>query len=209
MELTVDDGKALIQFARENIESYLSTGSRIDIPPELAERFSEHGGAFVTLNKMVSETETDLRGCIGIILPIYPLIETIHNISISSAVEDPRFPEVKTSEMDRILIEISVLSVPQKVEVSTPEEYLEKIVIGRDGLIASDGMHKGLLLPQVPVEQGRNWDVETFLQHTCQKAWMAPNAWRNIDQVSIESFTATIFEEETPRGDVRQKQIGE
>ena len=75
LELTLDDGKALIQFARENIETYLTTGERIEIPPELVERFGKHGGAFVTLNKMISETNTDLRGCIGIILPVFPLIE--------------------------------------------------------------------------------------------------------------------------------------
>ena len=130
-------------------------------------------------------------------------------MSISAAVEDPRFPQVKSTEMDNIQIEISVLSVPQKIEVETPEEYLDKIVIGRDGLIISGRGRRGLLLPQVPVEHDRNWDVLMFLEHTCEKAWLPPDAWRDLENITLENFTATIFEEEAPRGEVRQKQIGE
>jgi uncharacterized protein (TIGR00296 family) len=102
-----------------------------------------------------------------------------------------------------------VLSVPEKIIVTKPEDYLTQIVVGRDGLIVSEGGRKGLLLPQVPVEHDRNWDVKTFLEHTCQKAWLSADAWKNIQSVTIEKFTATIFEEITPNGDIRQKRIGE
>ncbi len=206
MELTLDDGSKLIRFARDNIEFYLEHRKELPIPKDLQEKFSDMGGAFVTLSKGPSH---DLRGCIGYIMPVFPLIETIHKVSLSAAFDDPRFPKVRSDEMDTIYVEVSVLSIPKKVEVSSPEEYLEKIVIGRDGLIATKGNHRGLLLPQVPVEHGRNWDVETFLGHTCQKAWLSPDAWKKLKKTKIESFTATIFEEVTPRGDVRQKQIGE
>lgn len=208
MEYSLEDGKNLIQFARKNLETYLKTGDKLSIPPELAAKYGEKGGAFVTLNKMVGN-DTDLRGCIGIILPLYPLIETVQNMVISAAVEDPRFPEVKTEELSKIKIETSILSVPQKIEVKKPEEYLQKIVIGRDGLIVTGFGRRGLLLPQVPVEHERNWDVETFLKHTCQKAGLSPEAWKDLNKVSFESFTATIFEENSPGGEVHQKRIGE
>jgi len=208
VEYTLEDGKKLIQFARKNLETYLRTGDKLEIPPELAAKYGEKGGAFVTLNKMVGN-DTDLRGCIGIIMPLYPLIETVQNMVISAAVEDPRFPEVQSEELSKIIIEISILSVPQRIEVTKPEDYLQKIVIGRDGLIVTGFGRRGLLLPQVPVEHERNWDVETFLKHTCQKAGLSSEAWKDLKKVSFESFTATIFEENTPNGEIHQKRIGE
>jgi uncharacterized protein len=209
MGFSVENGTNLIRFARENITNFLETGKRINIPDNLKEKFKEKGGAFVTLNKMSGSGDTSLRGCIGIIMPHYPLIETVHNISISSAMEDPRFPEVKISEMEKIIIEISILSVPEKIIVKDPQEYLNKIVIGRDGLIVTRGRNRGLLLPQVPIDHDRNWDPKTFLEHTCQKAWLKQDAWKDIEKVTIESFTATIFEETSPNGPVKEKAIGE
>ena len=92
------------------------------------------------------------------------------------------------------------------IEVNEPSEYLQKIVIGRDGLIAEKGMRRGLLLPQVPVDHGRNWDVETFLEHTCQKAWLSSDAWKEKG-TNIYSFQAILFEEEEPRGEIVRKYI--
>jgi hypothetical protein len=208
MEMSIEDGTKLIKFARENLTQYLTTGKTMEIPPDLRKRFGEKGGAFVTLNKMAG-SDTDLRGCIGIILPMYPLIETVQQMSIASAVEDPRFPAVKNEELSKILIEISVLSVPKRLEVKDPKEYFDKIKIGRDGLIISRGGRKGLLLPQVPIEHGRAWSVEEFLEHTCQKAWLPAEAWKDVKSTIVESFSATIFEEESPGGAVIQKEIGQ
>jgi uncharacterized protein (TIGR00296 family) len=110
--------------------------------------------------------------------------------------------------MDEIIIEISILTPPKVIEVNDPNEYLEKIVIGRDGLIAQQGeWRRGLLLPQVPVDHGRNWDVKTFLDHTCLKTGLPMNAWQDIERVKISSFQAILFEEKEPRGEVVRKYI--
>ena len=85
-------------------------------------------------------------------------------------------------------------------------EYLEKIVIGRDGLIAEKGMRRGLLLPQVPVDHDRNWSVEEFLNHTCQKAWLPSDSWKE-KSTKIFSFQAILFEEVKPKGEVVRKYI--
>ena len=130
----------------------------------------------------------------------------MHRVSVSSAVEDPRFPTVNLEEMDEIVIEVSILTPPKLIEVNEPGEYLQKIVIGRDGLIAEQGMRRGLLLPQVPVDQGRNWDVKTFLDHTCQKAWLSSDAWKE-KSTKIYSFQAILFEEKEPRGEIERKYI--
>lgn len=201
---TVADGKELIQFARDNIEYFLKNSKRIVIPEVLKEKYKENYGAFVTLNTH-NVKGNPLRGCIGYIEPRFPLYDVIHKVSISSATEDTRFSSVSIDEMYNITIEISILTPPKIIEVSTSNEYLEKIVIGRDGLIVERGMRRGLLLPQVPIDQDRNWDVETFLNHTCSKAWLSSDAWKDIKETKIYSFQAIIFEEKTPRGEVVRK----
>jgi len=202
---SVEDGKMLIKFARDNVENYLKTSKKIGIPDEIKQKFSEKYGAFVTLNYF-NVSDNPLRGCIGYIDPTYSLFDVIHRVSVSSALEDPRFPSVTLDELDNIVIEISILTPPKLIEVSAPKEYLDKIVIGRDGLIVEKGMRRGLLLPQVPVDHERNWDVETFLSHTCQKAWLSEDSWKDLS-TKIYSFQAIIFEETSPRGEVVSKKI--
>jgi len=204
-DITLEDGKALIKFARENIESYLKTGKRADVPDEIKEKYLNNLGVFVTLNKVKGD-EHMLRGCIGYPEPIKPLIQAILDVSVFSATQDPRFPTVKIDEMDEIVIELTVLSVPELIDVNNSEEYLEKIKIGRDGLIIERGYYRGLLLPQVPVDDGRNWDVETFLSHTCLKAGIGPNAWKD-KETKVLKFEGKIFEELTPKGEIKLKEI--
>ena len=204
-EFSVEDGKLLIEFARDNIEHYLTYNKRISVPEEIKHKFEEKYGAFVTLNTY-NVSGNPLRGCIGYIEPTYPLYEVVHRVSVSSATEDPRFPSVGLKEMDNIIIEISILTPPKLIEVNDPKEYLDKIVIGRDGLIAEKGLRRGLLLPQVPVDHGRNWDVETFLSHTCQKAWLPSDSWKEKG-TKIYFFQAILFEEVKPRGEVVRKYL--
>ena len=200
-----EDGKQLINLARENIEFYLKNSKRVGIPEEIREKFADKYGAFVTLNKY-NVSGNPLRGCIGYIEPKYSLFDVIHKVSISSATEDPRFDSVTLEEMDNIVIELSILKPPELLMVNNPEDYGDKIVIGRDGLIAERGWQRGLLLPQVPVDHDRNWDVETFLKHTCQKAMLPADAWKNFD-TKIYSFQAILFEEESPRGEIVRKYL--
>lgn len=204
-KFSLEDGKRLINFARENIEFYLNNNRKIPIPEEIKAKFQEKYGAFVTLNKY-DVRGNPLRGCIGYIEPTYSLYDVIHRVSISSATEDPRFPSVSIEEMDHIIIELSILTPPELIVVNDPKEYFEKIVIGRDGLIAERGMRKGLLLPQVPVDHDRNWDVKTFLSHTCQKAWLPADSWEDLE-TKIYSFQAILFEEKSPRGEIVRKYL--
>jgi uncharacterized protein (TIGR00296 family) len=201
----IEDGTMLITFARENIEFYLKNDRRIPIAEEIKNKFNNKYGAFVTLNKH-DMLGNPLRGCIGYIEPTYPLYDVVHRVSISSAIEDPRFPPVSIEEMDDIVIELSILTPPELIQVNSPNEYLNKIIIGRDGLIVERGMRRGLLLPQVPVDHDRDWDVETFLNHTCQKAWLPADSWKDLD-TKIYCFQAILFEEETPRGEVVRKYL--
>lgn len=204
-EFSVEEGTMLINFARDNIEFFLKNDRRIPIPNLIKEKFTNKYGAFITLNKY-NVQGNPLRGCIGYIEPKYSLYDVIHKISINSAIEDSRFPSVSSEEMDNIIIELSILTPPKLIEINDPMEYLNKIVIGRDGLIVEKGMRRGLLLPQVPIDHNRNWDVETFLSQTCVKAWLDSQAWKDLS-TKVYSFQAILFEEKEPRGEVVRKYL--
>jgi hypothetical protein len=130
-------------------------------------------------------------------MPEKKLSHAIIEGAIAAATEDPRFSPVKTNELNDIVFEVTVLTPPVEIDISDPMEYLEKIKVGRDGLIIRHSFSSGLLLPQVPVEYG--WDVEEFLQHTCEKAGLARDTWKN-ESVKIEKFEGIIFKEEAPNG---------
>jgi len=192
IQLSDSDGELLVKTARRAVTEFLSNGNRMKLESELEEKFSFNSGVFVTLNN-----PDGLRGCIGFPMPEKKLSHAIVEGAIAAATEDPRFPSVKTNELNDIVFEVTVLTPPVEIDVSDPMEYLEKIKVGRDGLIIRHSFSSGLLLPQVPVEYG--WNVEEFLQHTCEKAGLERNTWKNED-VKIEKFEGIIFKEETPNG---------
>ncbi len=199
-DLTDKHGVFLVKLARQAIEVYLSRREKIKPPKETPDILWEKAGVFVTLNKKENSHET-LRGCIGYIFPIKPLIESTIDVAIAAATEDPRFPPVELSEMDNIVVEVTVLTPPKKIEVTDPSEYVEKIKIGRDGLLLKYGVFSGTLLPQVPLEFG--WDVETFLDHLCIKAGLPISCWKDLN-VEIYSYQGIIWKEKEPRGEIHR-----
>ena len=192
IQLSDSDGTVLVKTARRAVTEFLSNGNRMKLESDLEEKFSFNSGVFVTLNN-----PNGLRGCIGFPMPEKKLSHAIVEGAIAAATEDPRFSPVKTNELNDIVFEVTVLTPPVEINVSDPMEYLEKIKVGRDGLIIRHSFSSGLLLPQGPVEYG--WDVEEFLQHTCEKAGLSRDTWKN-ESVKIEKFEGIIFKEEMPNG---------
>lgn len=196
--LNLNEGLKSVQFARHVAESYVKNK---EIPSfDLGEIFNQELGVFVTIH---TYPRHDLRGCIGIPQPIMPLKEAIVE-SAKSATRDPRFPPLDESELNNIIIEVTILTKPELIEVNQPEEYPSNIEIGRDGLIVEQGFYKGLLLPQVPIEQG--WDKEEFLSHTCMKAGLSPDVWFD-ENTKIYKFSGQIFTEVEPRGKIKEKNL--
>ncbi len=196
--LTKEEGEKAVKFARETVDRYVK-GEKIE-DRDLGKKFREKSGAFVTI---LTYPDRDLRGCIGIPEPIYDLKTSIIE-SAKSATRDPRFPPLTREELPNIIIEVTILTPPRLIEVRSPKEYLEKIKIGRDGLIVEKGFYRGLLLPQVPVEW--KWDVEEFLSQTCIKAGLPPDAWIDED-TKVYSFQGQIFAEREPYGEVEERKI--
>ncbi len=199
-DLPLEQGQYLVSLAREAIETYLATGKKT-MPKRADGALSEKRGVFVTLE---SHPAHELRGCIGYPLPIKELALSVVDCALSAAFEDPRFPPVEKGEMEKLVAEASVLSVPQEIKAGKPEEIVKKIKVGRDGLIIHYGYSSGLLLPQVPIEW--NWGEEEFLCQVCIKAGLPREMWRS-PSASISSFTAQIFSEKSPGGKVEQKRL--
>ena len=193
----IEDGRFAVTMARKVIEDYLKDKD----PPKfkLPEKFKKKSGVFVSLH---TYPQHDLRGCIGFPEPHFKLFQAVTDAAISAATRDPRFPSVKYKDMKNILVEVSLLTSPELIKVKKPADYLKEIKIGRDGLIAEHSFYRGLLLPQVPVEW--EWDVKTFLEHTCNKAGMPADSWKD-KSVKFYSFQAKVFSEKEPNGEIYEK----
>ena len=194
MSLSNYDGEILVRTARAAVTEYLKTEKKIILQEDFKSKFSYNSGVFVTLNK-----KENLRGCIGFPTPIKKLYQSLVDAAIASATEDPRFPPVQYEELNDISFEVTVLTIPEEVKVTNHHEYLNKIKVGRDGLIVKWEFGSGLLLPQVPVEYG--WNEEEFLNHTCEKAGAPPDCWKNKSTVILR-FEGIVFTETKPNGSI-------
>ena len=155
-EISIEDGKILVKTARTIVTEYLKNKTKITLDKKFESNYSFNSGVFVTLNNPLG-----LRGCIGYPLPDRKLFDVLIEASIAAATEDPRFPPLRSEELDQITFEVTVLTQPEEIQVSDPKEYPSKIKVGRDGLIVKHGFNSGLLLPQVPVEY--SWTEEEFI----------------------------------------------
>jgi uncharacterized protein (TIGR00296 family) len=196
--LTPEEGAFLVKLAREAVQEHLENGRVIKPPEQVSPKLRELSGVFVTINSVEGKKKM-LRGCIGFPYPTHPLVRAVIEAAIESATRDPRFPPMKNSELDKVVFEVSVLTPPERVTVSSPGDYPSKIEVGVDGLIIERGYNRGLLLPQVPVEW--KWDSEEFLCHCCMKAGLSPDCWV-LKDTKIYKFTSIIAQELEPRGQV-------
>jgi AmmeMemoRadiSam system protein A len=172
-----DDQARLLTIARRSLDARVR---RLPAPAlDVRAPLDERRGAFVSIHR-----GSDLRGCLGRITPDWPVGRVVAHLAEAVADSDPRFGPVAVGELDSLLIEVSVL---------TPERpaSADEIEVGRHGLIVEGGGRRGLLLPQVAVEH--KWDARTFLEHTCMKAGLPPDAWQRDARLSV--FEAQVFGE--------------
>lgn len=193
-QITESDGEILVKTARKVVTEYLTTHKKLKLDDNIQTAYSYESGVFVTIND-----PSGLRGCIGYPLPDKKLFNALTDAAISAATEDPRFPPVKLSEIDKITFEVSVLTPPIEIQIEDPLDYPKKIKVGKDGLIIKAGFNSGLLLPQVPIEYG--WTEEQFLSHTCEKAGLSRDFWKN-KEAQVLKFEGIVFKEKTPNGKV-------
>ena len=182
-KLLPQEKETLLKLARDTLRSYLTekkspnvTLDRYDITPKLLEK----SGVFVTLKK-----KGKLRGCIGYIQGVLPIYQAVIANTINAATRDPRFPPMKPSEIDKVEIEISVLTPLKKIS------DISEIEVGKHGLYLVKGANAGLLLPQVATEFG--WNRRQFLEAVSEKAGLEKDAWKRGAEIYI--FEAQVFSE--------------
>jgi uncharacterized protein len=177
-EFSPEEQAQLLQIAHQSIASALESREIFLEPPSA--HLAEPRGVFTTLH-----VAGNLRGCVGYVRADSPVYRAVGETARAAAFEDNRFPPVTREEAPLLEIELSILSPPLPI----PPDAIQ---VGRHGLFISQHGRRGLLLPQVAVEH--QWDRETFLEQTCRKAGLPPDAWRN--GASVEAFTAQIFRDQ-------------
>ncbi len=177
--LASEEKKALLDIARKAIALAVTERRQLEVAtPHGA--LAAGAGAFVTLHK-----GQRLRGCIGRLFATDPLANVVAQCAVGAATEDPRFSPLRADELGELGIEISVLS---EVHGARPEQ----VEAGTHGLVISRNGHRGVLLPQVAREH--HWSRERFLEETCRKAGLSPDAWKE-PETQLEIFTAETFSE--------------
>ena len=190
-------GDALLKIARNSIKLAFDDKD-FDLIRTHDKDLCQRRGAFVTLFNKIGKRRSkqrELRGCIGFIGSKLPLWGVVAEAARLAAFEDPRFPPLCKGELDKISIEISVISKLQRIdnrEIKKPSDIAKQIEIGKDGLMIEYSGFSGLLLPQVAVEYG--WNEERFLEETCIKAGISPKDWKEKG-CRIYKFQAQIFSE--------------
>lgn len=186
MKIQREDQEVLLKLARSAIESELRKEVNVERPEILKPVMKEKRGCFVTLHKNGA-----LRGCIGTIEPVKPMVSCVEENALNAAFCDPRFPPLSEEELKNINIEISVLSVPVQLVFDDAEDLKKKIKPGIHGVILSCGWHKATFLPQV-------WNqlpnFESFFEHLCIKAGMEKDCWKS-KETKIQSYEAMFFSE--------------
>ena len=185
--VSAEAGRELLALARDAVLTFVREGRRLSPdrrPPDRRRQairqqdVPEASGIFVTIR-----IDEQLRGCIGFLRDIDDLPLAVVDSAVAAATEDPRFEAISEAELERLAFEISLLS---PYVATTPEA----IVVGRHGVIVRRGGARGLLLPQVAVEQG--WDREQLLAGVCRKAGLDELAWRKPG-TELECFTADVL----------------
>jgi AmmeMemoRadiSam system protein A len=177
-EYSSEERALLLRLAHESIESSLQP-RELSLDPTTA-HLVELRGVFTSLYKQGA-----LRGCVGYVLPAYPVYRAVAETARAAAFGDNRFSPVTKEELPLLEVELSILSPPTEIHPGAIE-------IGRHGLLITYHGRRGLLLPQVAVEH--HWDRVTFLEQTCRKAGLPMDAWQ---RASVQAFTAEVFGEKS------------
>ena len=186
---TPEEEAMLLNLARQTLDAITDNrpAPEVDmagLPPALA----VSRACFVTLRRHL---DGGLRGCTGTLIARRPLAQEVVNMTVQTALHDPRFLPVRAQEVPGLHIEISILTPPQPLEFDGPDDLLEKLHPGVDGVTLYLGTQRATFLPQV-------WDSypdpRVFLGLLAQKMGGPSDAWRD-PAVEVETYQAIVVEE--------------
>ena len=184
--LTPAQRQVLLTLARTAIAYGLAHGRPPAINPARYDpALGAQGAAFVTLHRAGS-----LRGCIGHLEAIQPLVKDVADNAFAAAFRDPRFPPLREYELDALQIEISVLTPAIPLEFRSERELMDQIEPGKDGLILEEGLARGTFLPSVWESLPERSD---FLAQLKRKAGLPPDYWS--DRLKVSRYRTESFGE--------------
>ena len=191
--LSKEERKILLKIARNALtNAVLNNPQEKPNPRNYQGALAEKGATFVTLT-----IDGNLRGCIGTLEAYQSLVEDVHDHAIAAGLQDYRFPPVSPAELDRIAIEISRLTKPQKLAYSSPDDLVAKLHPGKDGVILAYKSYRATFLPQVWRQLPK---TEEFLEHLCMKMGLMPDAWKTFPMdvfvYHVEEFSEEELKEE-------------
>jgi AmmeMemoRadiSam system protein A len=185
--LTEEEGKYLLFVARKTIqEALIERNTKEPSPSVESPKYLERRGTFVTLT-----VDGALRGCIGHIIPQESLIEGVRINAINAALHDPRFRPLSRNELQKIRIEVSILTEPEPLSFSDANDLSMKLRPGIDGVILKKSFHQATFLPQVWEQLP---DKSSFLSHLCMKAGLDGDAWKK-ERIDVYIYQVQAFEE--------------
>jgi len=185
--LSEQQGQTLVKLARQAIAERLGKKSIEADPASMKDSiFQDHRGTFVTLT-----INKQLRGCIGNLDSNESILSGIKRNAINSAFHDPRFSPLKAHELDRVDIEISILTKPHPLEYRDSKDLLAKLRVNVDGVILRKGPASATFLPQVWKQLPK---PEQFLSHLCMKAGLPADDWER-SRLEILTYQVQYFEE--------------
>jgi len=195
-DMIIEEGIELVRLARTSVESYIKNRKIINSTI----KSNKKSGVFVTIYHLnTMNSQKNLRGCIGYMIPLKNMYDSIIAAAINAATKDPRFSAISERELAEVIFEVSVLTKPSLIRVDNSDVSLNKIVIGRDGLILESVYGSGLFLPQVPVEQ--KWNIREYLTNLCYKAGAPFDTWLLPDS-KLYTFHSIIFREKLPNREI-------
>jgi AmmeMemoRadiSam system protein A len=184
MSLNENQQNQLLELAKASIKHGLRTGQSLSINlSDYADELTEDRATFVTL-----EHHGQLRGCIGMLQAIRPLVKDVAENAYAAAFRDPRFPPLREAEMSDLALHISILSPSENMTFSSEDDLLSQIRAGVDGLVLQENGHRGTFLPSVWEQLP---DKILFLQQLKQKAGLPANYWS--DTIKVARYTTFLI----------------
>lgn len=188
-EISKSDGILLLKLARQSIiHEFQNKGNKLKFLKDKASPLilEENRGTFVTLH-----INRKLRGCIGNIEPVKNIFQGVQDNAKNAAFSDTRFSPLSLEELDETIIEVSILTQPEKIYYTDSLDLITKLKPGIDGVIVKKKNNSATFLPQV-WEQLK--DPEIFLKHLCTKAGLPPDDWKSGD-LGVATYQIQLFEE--------------
>ena len=187
-QLSGEEQKLLLETARNAIRQELNKEEKLSlVMDEYSQKLQENGACFVTIKKKGA-----LRGCVGSIEAVQPLIQDVRERAVAAAFQDYRFPPLTLPELDEIRIEISRLTQPTILNYEDPDDLINKLRPQIDGVILRYQTRRGIFLPQV-------WEQlpspELFLNRLCIKMGLNQSVWRSA-KLQVETYQVEQFQEE-------------